>query len=425
MNMRIKNNDNSTFTSGGLYNLTAQVQENTLLNRGLLDVGGYVIPQVIMSNNNDERIERSTIQGLYFVASFMAPFVLLPFFNKRFLAKNNIVKNFKNNERKIIEVSKKYLTKDANYLKQGIYETAELIEKETSKLGKKIEIKKDFENILARYEGKGEKLKNDLIKAHGSVLFADFLSTALMWCATPWIGMQVTKYRTKRSGFSATYGMINEEQSKKNAQKHEQEKKKKLAISAAIALVPSFVFPNLVTKGFKDKSGILSKIVKRIPEQFNYTKGIYISKFIFGAVWLLCDYPSAIVAGRDKYEKRDLAIRGIAGLITFFAGDFVLNNALGRLSDKYLKTEIMDKSKLKPNAGFFKKLALSPKNFAKIEDLNDITPKLLKRTKNVGASIYWLTLLANMAILGFGLPAALNKMLKKSVKADAIKEKQV
>jgi len=375
-----------------------------------------------MSNNQDEKIERATIQGLYFVASFMAPFVLLPIFNKRFLAKNNIVKNFKNNERRIIEVSKKYLTKDVNYLKQGIYETAELIEKEALKNGKKIKIRKDFENILGRFKGKEDELRSKLIKTHGNVLFSDFLSTALMWCATPWIGMQVTKYRTKRSGFSATYGMIDEEQSKLNAQKHEQEKRKKLAISAAIAVIPSFVFPNLVTKGFKDKSGILSKIVKRIPEQFNYTKGIFISKFIFGAVWLLCDYPSAIVAGRDKYEKRDLAIRGIAGLITFFGGDFVLNNALGRLSDKYLKTEIMDNSNLKPNARFFKKLALSPKNFAKIENLKDITPKLLKRTKNVGACIYWVTLLANMLILGFGLPAILNRMLKKSVKEDAAKQ---
>ena len=54
--MRIK--DKTTFKSGGIYNITAQVQENTVLNRGLLDIGGYAIPQIIMSNNKDEKIER-------------------------------------------------------------------------------------------------------------------------------------------------------------------------------------------------------------------------------------------------------------------------------------------------------------------------------------------------------------------------------
>ncbi len=35
--MRIK--DKTSFKSGGFYNITGRIQENTILNRGLLDVG--------------------------------------------------------------------------------------------------------------------------------------------------------------------------------------------------------------------------------------------------------------------------------------------------------------------------------------------------------------------------------------------------
>lgn len=418
--MRIE--DKTTFKSGGFYNTTGKIQENTLLNRGLLDIGGMLIPQMIMSNNKDESIERFNMSGIYFLNSFLAPYIMLPFFNKTFLRRSGIVKNFSNNERKIIEVSKKYLTKGSDYLIEGIRETAIKLEKDAAKKGKTISLKQDFENILNRFSNKDE-LKSKLLKAHENVLFSDFLATALMWCATPWAAMEITKLRTHRSGFSATYSMLDEKQSKINAQQHEKEKKKKLITSAIIAVIPSLIFPKLVTKGFKDKSGLLSKVVKRIPEKFNYTKGIFPSQLVFGAIWVLCDYPTKIVSSRDKYERRDRAIRDAVNVAVFFGGDFILNNIFGRLADKILGTQIMDRSKLTERSGFFKKLGLMPKNFSEIEDLKNISPNVLKRTKNIGAGLYWATLVSNMALLGFATPALLNKMLKKSVKKDAIENK--
>lgn len=422
MQIDIKHNTkNMPFKSGGFYNLTAQVQENTVLNRGLLDLGGYAVPQIIMSNNKDEKIERTVTQTLYFVNSFLAPFVLLPLFNKTFLRGTGLVKDFSNNERRIIEVSKKYFTKDANFLVNGIRETAIKLEQEALKRGKKINVKQDFENVLNRFEDKDE-LKTKLTKAHEKILFSDFLATALMWCATPWTAMTVTKLRTNRSGFSATYGMIDEKQSKLNTQKEEKEKKKKLMYSALIGIIPAVIFPKLVTKGLTSDNKVLS-VIKRIPQNFNYNKGMFPSKTIFAAIWLLCDYPSSIISSRDKYERRDRAIRGAASLGAFFGGDFVLNNLFGRLSDKFLNTEIMDRSKNINNStngisNFFKKMLMKPKDFTEIENLKEISPKILKRTKNIGAGLYWVTLLANMAICGFAVPSMLNKMLKKSIKKD-------
>lgn len=420
--MRVNDNNKTTFKSGGFYNLTNQIQENTLLNRGLLDVGGLAVPQIIMSNNKDEKIERGVMETIYFASSFLAPYLILPFFNRTFLKRNDIVKEFANNEKKIIEVSKKYLVKDTKYMVDGIRESAKAIEAEAAKRGKKINVSQDFENVLTRFKGKEQLLKDKLIKAHEGVLFADFLTTALMWCATPWASMEVTKLRTKRSGFSATYAMIDEEQSKRNAEKHEKEKKKKLLISSLIAIVPAVIFPKIVTKGLKSPN---NNIIKKFAENFNYTKGIFPSKTVFAAIWILSDYPSAVLSSRDKYERRDRAIRQSAQIAVFFGSDFILNNIFGRLSDYFLKTEIMDRKGISKKSGFFKRLSMQPKTFSEIEDLKNITPELLKKTKNLGAGLYWMTLVANMLILGFGLPAVLNKMLRKSVKADAVKTTEV
>lgn len=415
--MRIK--DKTTFKSGGFYNITGQIQENTLLNRGLLDVGGIAVPQMIMSNNKDESIERGVTEVLYFVSSFAAPFVMLPFFNKTFLARNGIVKNFVNNERKIIEVSKQYLTKNADYMVEGIRKTAEKLESEAAKKGKTLYVKNDFENVLNRFNDK-EELKNKLIKAHENVLFSDFLATSLMWCATPWIAMETTKFRTNRSGFSATYAMMDERLSKLNAEKHEKEKKKKLLTSAFLAIVPAIAFSKLIANGMRSNNP--SNIVKKFAKSFNYTKGIFPSKAIFAAIWILADYPSHIISSRDKYERRDRAIRSGANIVVFFGGDYILNNIFGRLADKILGTKIMDRSKLKENAGFFQKLKLLPKSFSEIDDIKNISPAILKKTKNIGAGLYWATLVANMALLGFVVPSLLNKMLKKSVKKDMSEE---
>lgn len=55
-----------------------------------------------------------------------------------------------------------------------------------------------------------EELRKKVINAHSEVLFTDFLSN-LMVASIPWLGNALTKYRTKRSGYSGTYNMADEE----------------------------------------------------------------------------------------------------------------------------------------------------------------------------------------------------------------------
>lgn len=72
--------------------------------------------------------------------------------------------------------------------------------------------------------------------------------------------------------------------------------------------------------------------------------------------------------------------------------------------------------------GFFKSFLLSTRRFQKINNLKNVSPEVLKRTRNLGAALYWVSLITNMAVLGFSVPHFLNKFLRHSVQKDKLKE---
>jgi hypothetical protein len=44
----------------------------------------------------------------------------------------------------------------------------------------------------------------------------------------------------------------------------------------------------------------------------------------------------------------------------------------------------------------------------------------LKKTKSAGASLYWVSLLTNTLLIGFGLPKVLNKFLRHNINKEKI-----
>lgn len=428
----------------GFYEITQKVQENTLLNRGIVDIGGCAIPQAVMSNNKDEAIERFSMSTLYFFMSIVTPFFMLPFLNKRFLAKSGLVNDFKNAEKEIMQVSKKYLTEDGKFLTEGIKKTGLRLDatknaKEARKKGIKLNVfeemdrlkkegiklehQKAFDNILERYKGKEDELREKLINVHKDVFKYDFLTTAWMWCATPYITTGITEKRTHKKGFSAAFDLV--DQKSIDEKKYNADKRKKMFTSALIATIPPLLAPKMIMKSIT-KNGAL----KNYASCFNYTDGMFMSKSIFALMWLLCDYPSLLVGSRDKLELRDRTIRGAALFTMFFGGDYVLNNVVGRTMDKFAGTKIMDRKQgtLDVNGSdrvkqFFKDFKLSPKAFADLDSI-EASAEVLNKTKKFGTGLYWLALLSNCALIGFAMPAVLNKMLKKSVSKEIAPEKK-
>lgn len=399
------------FNGINIYNATSYVQDHTLINRGITTLGGSTFPQCVMSNNKYEAQERALMGGIYFVASYLTPILLIPLYNKHFLKNKGITKSLNGIEKKIIQVSKKYLTPDAN-LKKGLEEYAKIFDKKTGKN----DYQKAFEEIYNRYNNEA-KLKKDLLSVHEKVLMTDFITTGAMWSAIPWIATEFTQSRTKRKDFSAGFEL--KKDNSKSDEEVNKSKLKKLAWNIAFSIIPGVLFAKTVTKGLNSKNTnfILDKIAKN-PHNFDYASGTNMSKTIYAAIWVLSSFPAKIISSRDSNERKDRALRDIGLFTMFFGGDFLINNIAGRLADKIFGTKIMNDKGEKLN--FFQKFKLPLKNFRLLEQSQDLSPEILKKTKTIGAGLYWFSLLTNTALIGFGLPKILNKFLRHNIE----KEKQ-
>ena len=387
---------------GAFYNATAFIQTHTLLNRGLTNVGGCAIPHAIMSNTKEEALERLGMSAMSVSFAFIMPLILLPRYNRFSLSKNGIVKNFSSNEKKIIQVSKEFLIKGKTDFIQAVKDA-----------GKHLRAEKDFENILKRFEGREEELREKLIKAHEQILRSDFMSTGILMGSIPWIATSVTEHKTGRKGFSATFSMLDEKKVSKDEMR--KGRLKRILGTLAFALIPGVIISKGVTAGLCSKG---SNIIKNNARNFDYTSGVSMSKTVNAMKWAFTGFLAKLPSSRDKYELRDRSAREGATFVMFFGGDFIINNILGRLSDKYLGTKIMRSDK---KTGFWKSFTLPVRRFTKIDCMKNVSPAVIKRTKNIGAGLYWVSLLSNMALLGFMLPHFLNKMLKRTVEKDKTK----
>ena len=244
----------------------------------------------------------------------------------------------------------------------------------------------------------------------------DFITTAAMWSAIPWIATEFTEHKTKRTDFSAGFYLKNDEQKEKS------NKKEKLAWNIALSVIPGIIYAKTVTKGLSSKidtgRNFITKYIAKNPNKFNYTSGTNMSKLIYASIWLLSSFPAKIISSRDSNERKDRALRDAGLFAMFFGGDFLINNILGRFSDRFFGTEIMEKGN--KNLNFIQKFKLGIRNFRKLDETKNLSPNVLNRTKKAGAFIYWLSLLTNTALIGFALPKLLNLFLRNNI----AKEKQ-
>ena len=390
MRVNLTNNGESIPYKGTGYNVLANIESNILLNKGITDIGGFVIPQAVMSNNKDEAIERVFKSFLYFGFTFLSPFVLLPLINKHNLKTSTLLKNLNNDELKILEVSKKYLTKDAEYMKNGFKTTAKDLFGDENR----------FNSVLEKYSDH-EKLRTDLIKAHCKILGTDFISTNLMVASIPWLGNALTKYRTKRSGYSGTYNLADEEFTMQNAKKHDKSKSLRQICTLASALIPGIIIPMALKKGMlagNCKSGNrITDLFNKNAQKFDYKNAIFMSRAMALTMWITSDYIPYQLACRDKYELKDNTIRGGCIGLVFWGGDLVLKKLFAKTSDRLFGTKMLNKT---------------DNSVYSLKQIKDT------KTRKAAAALYFLNLLLVTGTLGFGLPAILNKILKKNVEKD-------
>ena len=103
------------------------------------------------------------------------------------------------------------------------------------------------------------------------------------------------------------------------------------------------------------------------------------SKFIYASIWVLSSFPAKLISSRDSNERKDRALRDMGLFAMFFGGDFLINNITGRLADKFLGTKIMNNKGKELN--FLEKFKMPLRNFRTLDEIKDIPPEVLKKTK--------------------------------------------
>ncbi|MFA7658355.1 MAG: hypothetical protein WCY19_02875 [Candidatus Gastranaerophilaceae bacterium] len=423
-NQKYTTSESNSFKGGGFYNTTAELENNIILSRALIDLAGCDVPWVVMANNRHERIERARRYSIVFVLAFLSPMALLPVLNRIAMKNAGLTSKFWSNNHKAIHISNENLV-NVEKMKQGLEELA----KKTSmgpfevfyyKIMKKkpVEQKLDIKELLSLADEDDEKLRRKLINAKNGVLLADFLSSGIPLGCMGFINNYLTKKKTGQAGFSAELKMADKNVIEKRADSYEKNKYKRYAWFAALALGISTIFPLAVKHGLKSpaKKGVV-KFIKNHSQLMDYKSGIYMSRWAF-LFLMIINHGGLLLASRNKTEVKDTAIRMGTGDAIFFGGDLLLASIFANLSDRLFGTKLREGGQ----TSFFSKIFPKTKPI-KLVNKMVADGSLELRNKKAATSLYWLNLAALAFSIGIVVPTIMNKVIRKDVNKDVEKEK--
>lgn len=266
------------------YSITSFIESNTIANRGIMEIGGYAAPNVIMANNKVEARERAEKAAMFFGFSLILPVACVPVLNRIFLKIYNITDKLNGKGIEIIQLSKKYLTKDDNYMIEGI----KLLKEEFKNKKNYGNIKEGIEYILNKFPNKGE-LKKLLIKSNNRILISDFLITGACLSSIYWISNYITKIKTGRNGFSAEFEMADKKIIEDKAKKYKEQHKKKLFISVGILLTAGLGILIGLDRGMlsKNLNSKFSNFIKKHANKLDYKNGLYMSRMVLLLITIL------------------------------------------------------------------------------------------------------------------------------------------
>lgn len=179
--MQISKLNQTDFKGMSIYTAGAEVEKNAILNRAIVDLGG-VMPWLFMTNNKEEKRERSINLFTFFALAFFAPIATVPIANRRAMKSLKLTKSLWSNNHKAIQISNEFLT-DKTLTEKGIKALANNvatspIEKGFRLLtGKEKNNKLDLKELLHACGNDWEKLRTRLVSAKNAVLCSDFLIT--------------------------------------------------------------------------------------------------------------------------------------------------------------------------------------------------------------------------------------------------------
>ena len=212
---------------------------------------------------------------------------------------------------------------------------------------------------------------------------------------------RLTKKKTNLSGYSAEFELADKETVEKRAEKYKKTEPLRKGITAAM-IVALTALPLAIKRGLDSESiKGFAGFVKKYANRFDYTSGIFMKRlpmFLFMAA----SQGGICLASRNSTELKNNFLFSSTGLAVFFGGDLIINSVLSQLSDKYLKTEIIDKA--------------APKTFMnKIIKPTIPIKKLAGKSKKVAAANFFINLATLSILYGYGVPQLMRKIVRKDL----------
>lgn len=395
--MRIQKSENYNNTPK-FRGFTEMVMGNIFLNKALFDLTSSDIPWVIMANNKEERRERINRSALSVGMVFVSPLIVLPFVNR--LVMRKLTPDFVSKQWQAIKLSNKDLV-SAEKTKSGLQELSK-------------ELKIDFKPIIDKVGGDYDKLRNKISTAKNIVLGTDLMLIAGSFGHIGFFNAWQTKQKTGRNGYSAELNMANKEIIEKRAEKLKKTEKARYAafltgLAGLTVAMPAVIKHELTTS----KVNKFSNFVKKHADKFDYKDAFFMSRLPMALSFLTAHF-GIFMASRNNTERKDNVIRSSATLSIFFLGDILLASLLGRLTDKFLKTDLIKR-------GGENKLI--NKILPSVKNLKELKIKKLAREIKFAKGIFWLNFVVLSAFMGFITPYCINKLIKNEVREDINKKR--
>lgn len=383
----------------GFRGFTEMVMGNIFLNKALFDLTSSDIPWVAMANNNEERRERINRSSLSIGMVFVSPLIILPFVN-RFAMKNitKLTSEFGSKQWQAIKLSNKDLI-SAEKTKAGLEELSK-------------ELKIDFKPVIDKVNGDYDKLRSKISTAKNVVLGTDLMLIAGSFGHIGFFNAWQTKKKTGQNGYSAELKMADREIIEKRAEKYKKNEKFRYAAFLTGLAGLTVALPTAIKHGLTTQTASkFGDFVKKHAGKFDYKDAIFMSRLPMGLSFLTAHF-GIFMASRNNTERKDNVIRSSATLSIFFLGDILLASILGRISDKYLKTNLIKRNS---DNKFLNKFLPPIKELKEIKAAN--SPKSVKMAKG----IFWTNFVVLSALMGIITPYFINKLIKKEVAEDANK----
>ena len=420
----------------GFLEFSAGVQNNMVLNRGLLN-GASALPWAIMANNKSERAELLRMQLIFMSLAFVAPIINVPLANRIFMKSCGLTNSIFDNNHKAIQLSNKYLTSAEDTIvglkkynvhidKNGNPKISERffsspLEKLFKKItGQKLNDKVDIQALLKKCGNDVNLLRKRISRAKNLTLFSDLFITCATLGGYVLFNNYLTEKKTGKKGYSAELEMANKSIIEERAKQYQKNKNKYSKIFLSEILLISTLVPLLVHRSItSDSKNILTNFIKKHCNWTDYTKGIYMSLFttILGIVG---NFSGLMFFSRNNTERKNMAVRSAVINPVIFGGDILATSLLAKASDKIFKIDLINNNE---NKSIFRKI------FPKYKSLETISKeiadkKISSKNKSIASAIYWSGMGICAGFVAFIAPKICNKITKQDVN-EYVKNKKI